>query len=440
MRRAALAAVLLLIAASCGIGGTTAVRKGSRTVPFIPVDPASTSATDRAIAAAQARLRAAPTDDQARLSLVQAFLQKAREVADPSLYAKARGLLDGLVSKRPGDPAVLVTAGTLALAQHRFAEALTLGKRAATVAPHDASAQGVLVDALNELGRYDEALTATQRMVDIKPGLPGLSRVSYARELRGDLPGAIEAMTQAVVAGGSGENLAYVQVLLGNLLLLDGQSGAAAAQYAEAERSFPGFPAAAAGQARVAVARGRWSEAAELLGRVVRVQPQPEYAIAHGDALTAAGRPAEAADAYELVGVIAKLFVANGVNLDLDLALFDAEQHPGEGAVARARRALRARPGVLGHDALAWNLFRVGRLDEAQRESARSLRLGTRDPMLRFHAAAISFARGDRVGAVEQLRVVLETNPRFSARYVPKVEQLAGALGLSVPPPGEEPG
>ncbi|MGI8939179.1 MAG: hypothetical protein ACR2JF_13395 [Iamia sp.] len=92
------------------------------------------------------------------------------------------------------------------------------------MAPANETAFGVRVDALNELGRYDEAVEATQDMVDVRPSLASLSRVSYARELQGDLDGAIEAMSQAVTAaaGSGGENVAFVEVLLGNLLLTRG--------------------------------------------------------------------------------------------------------------------------------------------------------------------------------------------------------------------------
>ena len=46
----------------------------------------------------------------------------------------------------------------------------------------------MVVDANNELGRYPQALKATQQMVNLRPNLASLSRVSYERELHGDLP------------------------------------------------------------------------------------------------------------------------------------------------------------------------------------------------------------------------------------------------------------
>src|SRR5437016_72791 len=60
------------------------------------------------------------------------------------------------------------------------------------------AAYGVVGDAYTELGRYEEAVAAFQRMVDTRPDQTSFARVSYARELHGDLPGAIEAMQSAV--------------------------------------------------------------------------------------------------------------------------------------------------------------------------------------------------------------------------------------------------
>ncbi len=69
--------------------------------------------------------------------------------------------------------------------------------RPSALNPYDADAYGVIGDALVELGRYDEAFEAFQTMVDTKPELASYARVSYARELLGDVVGAIDAMRQA---------------------------------------------------------------------------------------------------------------------------------------------------------------------------------------------------------------------------------------------------
>jgi tetratricopeptide (TPR) repeat protein len=427
-------ATALVAAGGCRSGGS---RAASTAVPFVQVDPASGSATDRAIGTAQERLRSDLADDGARLDLANAFLQKARERADPSLYTRADALLEALADRQPDDPRVLVSRAVLALARHEFREALRLAEAGVAAAPGDAGPLGVLVDSLNELGRPEEALAATQQMVDAKPNLASLSRASYARELRGDLAGAAAAMQQAVIAGSGepAENRAFAQVQLGTLLLTSGDVRGADAAYKAALATFPGFGAARSGEARVLVARGRPAEAAEILTEVVQDQPLAEHAIALGDALQGAGRTDEAARAYERVDAIQALYAANGVDVDLELALFAADRRPGKDALVQARRGFENHPSLFGHDVVAWNLFKVGKLDEAAEESAAALRLGSRDPGQRHHAAAIALARGDREEAARHLQVVVDTNPRYSAAAVADVERLARDVGIAVPPP-----
>jgi tetratricopeptide (TPR) repeat protein len=371
------------------------------------------------------------------LELAQAYLQKAREVADPSLYTKTAGILALVRKQAPNRLDLLVTEGTLANAQHRFHAGLALGQQAVTVAPDSPAPYGVVVDAADELGLYDTALAAAATMADLRPDLTALARVSYARELRGDLPGAVVAMTQAVTAGGTvgGENVAYVQVLLGDLLLNTGQVAAAEHEYQMALQSFPGFGAARVGQAKVLVAEARPGDAADLLAQVVRVQPLAEYAIAEGDDYQSAGQAAKAAEAYAVVGVIERLYAANGVNVDIELAMFDADHKPGSSALAQARKGFKVRSSYLGHETVAWNLYRMGRVQDAVKEIRVAIALGDRDPPLRYHAAAIFDAAGDRTAAQDNVTIVVHENPRFSALYESDVERLAAKYGLNIPQP-----
>lgn len=394
------------------------------------------SATDRAVSTAQARLVKVPTDRSAMKALAAAFLQKVRETADPTYYAKVDRILATLGSATSSDPEVLLIEGTLLLARHEFGGALAIGKRAIAALPANPTAQAIVVDALNELGRYADALAATQQLVDRYPGLAAFSRVSFARELRGDVPGAIEAMQSAVTAGGGGgENVAYVQTLLGNLLLANGDITQASRTYAAALRSFPGFAAARAGQASVLLARGRPKEAARLFGEVVATEPLLQYVIAEGDSYAAANMTTEAADAYRLVDAIKKLNRANGVDIDLEMAVFEADHRPSAALIASTRRAIRERPSVTGHDAMAWVLHRAGKDREAAIEIEHVLALGDRDPVFRFHAAAILASVGDEARATAQLDIVLTSNPRALRIGSKELASLASKLGRRVPPP-----
>src|SRR5215207_4884446 len=147
--------------------------------------------TDGEIARLQAAVRAAPGNPRRETVLADAYLQKVRETGDVSYYARAEGLLRRAAARSPRDPGVLISQGTLALARHDFAGALTLGHRAQALNPDSRAADPVVVDALVELGRYGAAERALQAMIDAKPNLASYSRVSYFRELHGDLDGAV---------------------------------------------------------------------------------------------------------------------------------------------------------------------------------------------------------------------------------------------------------
>ena len=371
------------------------------------------SATDNAVKDAESRIARNPADTAATKSLVGALLQKVREEADPSLYLRIDQKLTSLGGVRSTDPEVLLLEGTLLLARHQFNEALALGKRVSAALPDNASAYGILVDAFNELGRYDDALATTQRMVDVRPGVASFARVSYARELRGDMAGALEAMQQAVIASqGRGENAAYVQTLLGNLFLAQGNFADASASYSDALRFFPGFGPARAGQAGVLSACGLPVEAARIMGAIIETQPVLQYAMAQADYFRSGGMTKEAAESLQLVDAIAQLQRANGVDIDLEMAVYEANRRPSLALLASTRRAVAKRPSVTGFDSLAWVLYRVGKTSEAASAISRVAQLGDRDPVIRFHAAVIFLAAGAKTAARENLDIVLSGNPR----------------------------
>ena len=68
------------------------------------------------------------------------------------------------------------------------------GRRAARIAPYSALHYGVIGDAMIELGRYEGAFAAFDRMVELRPSSSAYARVSYARELLGRPQEAEEAM------------------------------------------------------------------------------------------------------------------------------------------------------------------------------------------------------------------------------------------------------
>ena len=232
--------------------------------PAVPVERPVLTGTTTDIPGLQRAVRGGR--DDLRPALAEAYLQRARETADPSYYAKAETVLG-----TPRTEEAFATAGELALARHDFTRALTLGARAGTIgAP-------IRVDALVELGRLDEAERELQAMIDRRPNLAGYARVSYVRELRGDLPGAVEAMRLAVAAGGpAAENVAYVSALLGELERRRGRRGAARRAFAQALALVPDHAAARAGpRAAGRSGRGTARQPARRAAAPPRVRHRP---------------------------------------------------------------------------------------------------------------------------------------------------------------------
>lgn len=379
---------LLLIGLAFGAGlAALNIGGGGAAAPAAVQRPVLTG-TSADIPKLQAAVRRSPEREDLRASLAAAYLQRVRETGDPSFYERAEGVL-----RYPRTPDGLATAGELALARHDFAGALTLGRRAG------AEGAFVRVDALVELGRYGEAERELQAMVDRKPNLASYARVSYLRELHGDLSGAASAMRLAAAAGGPApENNAYVSTLLGELERRRGHRREARRAFATALALVPGFPAAEAGLARLdgGVAR---------LRRIVDTLPLPEYVVALGETELAAGREAAGRRDLALVEVEQQLQRAAGVDVDVELAVFEADHGSPAKAVALARRAWDAAPSVRAADALGWALTRDGDAEAGYRWARHALRLGSLDPLWRAHAGLSAIAAGRRAEGRRQLRI-----------------------------------
>ena len=383
-------------------------------------------------------VEARPEDPAAWRSLGSAYVQQAVQTSDPAFYGLAERAFDRADELAPGDPTVLVGRGVLELSLHRFEEAEALARDATQALPGNADALGVLVDAQVELGRYDEAAETLQVMLDNRPGLPALARTSYQRELRGDLAGAEEAMRDAVVAGSASPfDLATVTVLLGDLQRSAGDLEAAAASYDEALRLVPELLTAQLGRAQVLAARGELEEATTVVQEVVDRFPAPAALFLLADLQHAAGDAEGEQETIELVRVTTKLQEEAGQVVDLELALFEADvaEDPAL-AVDLAEAAHGARPdNVFTADALAWALHRAGRSEAAVPFAEQAIRLGTADPLLRYHAAEVFAAVGDEARAAEQLEVALTGGTSSFLRHQDEVEALAGRLGIELPSP-----
>jgi tetratricopeptide (TPR) repeat protein len=368
------------------------------------------------VARIEQRLRANRDDTQAYAELGLALLQQVRESGDVTLYGRAGEAFTAALQRDPQQVDALVGQGVLALALHDFTSALTWADKAWALNPFRAQTLGIKVDGLVELGRYEEAVNTLQQMVDLRPDLRSYSRVSYLRELHGQVDGAIEAMQTAASMGAPGsEEWLWTTVQLGNLYWNNGRLVEAKQSYEQALHFRGDYPFALVGLARVQAAQGEVASAISQLENLVKRLPLPEFVVLLGEWYAASGQIDKAQQQYDLVRVMQKLNASQGMNVDLELATFEVNQGNDPAmALQQARAAHQARPTIYAADTLAWALYQNGELGEAQRYSQEALRLGTRDALLHFHAGLIASALGEQAAARQSLTTALAINPHFS--------------------------
>jgi tetratricopeptide (TPR) repeat protein len=156
---------------------------------------------------------------------------------------------------------------------------------------------------------------------------------------------------------------------------------------------------------------------------VVARLPLPEHVIALGDLYTIAGRSQQANDAYALARTEATLFRANGVNVDVELALFEADHGDAATALVDAKAGWTARHSINAADAMAWSLYRSGRYRSAARYERSALHLGTSDAIYEYHAAMIQLRLGRPDAARRNLTMALATDPHFSILYAARANR-----------------
>jgi tetratricopeptide (TPR) repeat protein len=418
-------------------GGVLAESPSTGSSPAAPASP-SPAIADRVLAGAaggvaagtvvrleeEVRTRAgvfSAGDADLLVQLGFAYQLRWRESADASYLPRSETALRRALRARPADANAVLGLGSLALIRHEFRSALTHGLQAKRLLPGSARPFGVIADALVELGRYEEAFAAIERMVALRPSLASYSRVAYVRELTGDRAGAVAAMRLALdAAGGQVEPTAWSLVELARLERARGRLTVAARRVHEALRLFPGYPAARSELARVEAARGRFPQAIAAARRAADAVPTAQAVTLLADLLDRTGNKAEARRQRALVDVVERLLRANGVQVDLESAGYRADRGTSPlRALALARRARADRPSIYGDDVLAWALARAGRCREALGWSKRALRLGTDDPLLLFHRGYAEGCAGNRMGMRAWYGRALALDPEFSVPWAP---------------------
>jgi tetratricopeptide (TPR) repeat protein len=361
----------------------------------MPGAPAtSTSGLLQRIDEMEARLRAQPDDTGAAVLLSDALLRQARATNDGRPAGRASEVLNAALKEHPGQYDVLRMLGAISLSQHRFRDALEIARRSRDLRPDDAWNYGVMGDAQVELGEYPDAFDAFNKMMALRPNAAAYARVAYARELQGDVNGALAAMQMAAkaTAPNDPEAQAWYAAQTGELYLKLHKLDDADREFRRAVFLFPNYPLAVIGQGKVRAARGdREGALAIYVGQLKRT-PTLDLAARIGDLHAARGDAAQSERYYQLAEDLAGPgMVQTEANLALYLADHDRKLSD---AVAIAEAVVAKRRDIFTEDALAWAYYKAGRFKNAYAASQLALRTGTRDEALLARAAQIRAAGG----------------------------------------------
>lgn len=366
----------------------------------------------KAVEGLQARLRRLPKDYVAWAELGSAYVQRSRQTADPSYYPKAEQAIARSLALSPGNFAALTGQAALAAGRHEFADAVRLSRQAIAANPYGSIAYGVLADAHTQLGAYDEASEAIEKMMSLAPGVSSFTRASYDAELRGDVRTARRMLEHALGDAFTPGDIAYCRYYLGELSLHAGDLGKARSAYEQALKADPTFVPALAARARTAALDGRLDEAADDYEAAVQRLPLAQYLVEYGEVLERLGK--DPSGQWTLLNAQRDLMRASGVRDDLTWAEFEADHGSPAKAVQHAKAEYARNPNLVAADTLAWALYRDGKPEEALTYAKKATATGWRNALLVHHRAVIERALG--LDSKQSSALVKKYNPHFDPK------------------------
>ncbi|NNE71974.1 MAG: tetratricopeptide repeat protein [Rhodothermales bacterium] len=346
------------------------------------------------------------------VDLAQFYLLQARETANEALYVpKVEAQLNKALDLDANDYRARVLMGTLQNKFHRFEEAEAIARELIAEAPGHAYNYGTLVDALVELGRYDEAVEAMDEMLARRPDLSSYSRASYLRELLGDSEGAIRAMEMAAQAGVQGsEGRSWALYQLAAMALAEGNNAAAERILKGLIEEAPGYTRALEGLAHLRLIEGRTDEARILIEEATALAPGAGFEELAAEVYQAIGDEESYAKAVEAIEAGLEEAEAMGEVVNMEKADFYADEEKNlNDALWLASLEISRRPDHLhANETYAWVLHKLDRPKQALPYIDHAMRFENGDAKLSFRAGHIYLAAGQTATGLDLMEQALE--------------------------------
>lgn len=364
--------------------------------------------------------RALAVDPASAISLgmlAALHLQRARETGNDADYLRseeyARRSLALRVNRNAG---TYVTLASTLMAEHRFAEAESVARMAVAYDPGTPQYLALLAEVQLELGDYAAAREAFDSLYRFRSTLSIAPRLARWAELNGRTAEAFHILRGAAASADTRldiptEQVAWFHFRLGDLELRNGRFHRARKEFERGLEVEPGDYRMLGGLARLSLLEDDPDRAIAYGERAIAINLDPATLGIMGDAFLAKGDSAAAEENFRTME-IAVHGQAGAYHRAWSLFLLDHNRRIDE-VYRKAAAELATRKDIYGYDVLGWSLYKLGRHAEAANNLRAALQLGTRDPLLYYHAGMIESALGHSKEAISLLSAALRINPRF---------------------------
>ncbi len=290
-------------------------------------------------------------DHESKIRMANLFIREARVTGEhghyyPAALEMTNRIINSTTKVNNMEFLALVTKAGVQLSLHEFSGALETGQKAIQLNNKNAQIYGVLTDCYVELGQYDKAVEMADIMISIKPDLRSYARISYLREIHGQIPEAIEAMKMAIQAGIPGyEDSAWAMLTLGGLYERYGDPKKAKALYEEILAERPDYPFAVNALAGILLKDKDNKKAEEITLKAINIIPEVSFYTQLAEIYKIEGRTEEMTKIMDEVFVMLEDDEKSGHNMNLEYAhiYLDILEKP-DMALEYAQKEFQKRP------------------------------------------------------------------------------------------------
>lgn len=375
------------------------------------------------------KLTKKPDDTKTMLLVAKEFMQEGRVSGNSAYYNKqALEFSNKALALEPQNVDALCYKAMIYLSQHRFEEGRQVADQALKINPHYSFVYGLLVDANVELGDYEKAVEMADRMNTVRPDIRSYSRVSYLREIYGDMPGSIEAAQEAVKAGYAGnEDEAWTRMVLAHLFEDTNQLDLAREQYEYALSERPNYPFALAGIGKIYRYEKDYGKAITYFENARKLVSDPSFFEELVELYHLNNQPEKAEEMGKITinALLQDNITADmkdkdsGTYADRELAIFYLIMNQPKEALKHAQIEYDRRPkNIDAAETLAWAFYKNGEMAKALTLVATVLSTHSQNPEKLVKMGLIQVANGQKEAGKTNIQKGLSLKPYMNEELV----------------------